>query len=503
MSDDRRDDALHVEWVDEPANAPDAAESARSASRQRAQRRRQAGGVAVVAALALVGAGMWHITHRPPPAPLVVTVGGRVVDDAAVALTRAEAVLSTYARAHHGVTSARTRCYFDRAAGRVKTDVGAHVFCGPVLFHGGSVTKPYLSYRLAMGPITSDGHVTMVAASSPDAATPNALPTGAHLERPDRRTPPKGADGLLAPPPAPVRLNYLTLVSTSAVPKLPAVPATSAMGARDAEVHLEASGRISALGSGMSAVGPAPGQALWAFKLVAYGTQSPFASTPTFASFGVSIDGSTPRPIPLNPYPSDGSNEQTAVVIASVPRTARKVDLVMADAGVSQSLSLLTGKPADDDIVLYQRPFGSRVANQSPSITVPATISDGARTLTTHVTVDLDSGSLDYFVPFGPGHASAANRVLLSIEVCLRSPDVIGQDNGYGNCHPYDSSDFTVTPTGGAPIHPRDYGGGFVAVDVSAHFTTGVVTLVGSENLGNQGILRFDKQVVLKIGFPR
>jgi len=301
----------------------------------------------------------------------------------------------------------------------------------------------------------------------------------------------------------PARPNLLTFVTPADVGRLPAVSAMSVIGSYNLQVALLASGRISSYGRGMDAVGAPSGQTLWAFKLQGLGIAPPFDPPPGSPYVGLSVDGGAPRRIQFTyTVNSDGNFEDTTILIAAVPRATRAVDLVVTDAGITQRMSLLTGKPADGNIVIYQRRPESRFSNPGQSVTIPATISGGGPTLRTHVNVDVENGSLDYFAPDGSVKASGVTRALLTFGVCLRSPDVIGQDNSAGACRSYESSDFSVTPTGGRPIRAHDYGHFFVAVDVSAYFTSGIVTLNGSENLGNGRVLRFDKPCVLRIAFP-
>ena len=497
-------DGLPIEWIDvpdDPSQAP--YPTSRSAVRRAPSQRRQFIFLLSAAAIAFAATATWYATRHVHKPALVVTLAGRPVDNAAAVIGHADAELAAFARTHHGTLSARSRCYFDRVGGHANTDVGEHLFCGPVLFHGGTSTAPYLRYLVAPdSDTTATRPIDLAAATTPDSTTPAALPPGAHLVRPDRRSPPPGADGLIPPPPAPAPDNVMAWMASADAPNLQAMPTTAIIGSLNIEVHLEASGQIASYGRGMDALSAPPGQTLHAFRLRLLGGEAvePADAPPLL---GLSIDGGALRPIPQNvDANSNGDpNGVSRVLVAAMPNTTRTVELVVTDAGITQRMSLLTGVIAPGNIRVLQRPYASRLAKPSPPVSIRATITGAGATRTTQLTVQLDNASLDYFAPYGSGRASGPTRALLSVAICLRSPDLIGQDNAAGACRPYDSADFSVTPTDEQPVRAHLYPGGFTAVDVPATFTTGTLTIRGSESLGDGTTLNL-QPCTLRIAFP-
>jgi hypothetical protein len=88
------------------------------------------------------------------------------------------------------------------------------------------------------------------------------------------------------------------------------------------------------------------------------------------------------------------------------------------------------------------------------------------------------------------------------LTLCYQSPQIRGQDDDLNGPRCFGSANLSVTPTGDAPIQARDYGGGAIAVDVPASFTSGVLTFRGPEDLGDGTTLRLSKPLSISFAIP-
>ena len=182
-------------------------------------------------------------------------------------IDQADEQFAAFVRANHGAASKHSGCFFDRPTGGARTAISADVFCGPVLFYGGVAPAMYLEYAVQAVTPPAKGQVRLEASARPVSATPDRLPEGAVLERPDHRKPPVGADGLVAPGPPPAAANAITIVTASDVPNLPAAPPTAIMGSENITVTLESSGYVRQYGRGLATRSAAPGTRLLGFEL--------------------------------------------------------------------------------------------------------------------------------------------------------------------------------------------------------------------------------------------
>jgi hypothetical protein len=456
-------------------------------------------GLVIVAAV--VASATWYFNRSDHG--LVVTTGGRAVGNSAEVLRGADAAFARYVRTHSGSVSARSRCYFDRVGGRSRTDVSPDLFCGPVLFYGGAAPALYLRYLLAASDTAANGHARLDVEPEPESAKPDRVPAAAHLERPDGRRPPAGADGLVAPPPAPAAAGTLVAVRQTDVPRLRAAPATSIIGGRDLQVALKASGVIPFYGRGVNARSAPRGGQLVAFRLELSQGDVLVQATSVPIALGLSIDGGPARPLPLSVDAFDidySAATTTWFVVAAVPARPRSVDLVVGDAGTVQRMSILTGSPAAGNIAVLSRPGSARYGRAIPVRTALAAITSGGTPSTAALEVAVSDPYLGYYSPYGPHDASGIDRALLNVAVTYHSPRFPCRG---AECYPaFEARNLTLVPTEGRALHAYDAGGGYEVFDVPASFRTGTLILAGSASPAESWTVTLVHPYRAPISFP-
>jgi hypothetical protein len=125
-------------------------------------------------------------------------------------------------------------CYFERAPGKHRDDVSSMFECGPVLSYASVPSGPWLSIPIA-SQAGSTGHVTLRVPTAVSLLT-SALPVGARLERPDRRTPPNGTGGLTVPVAPAGQPDLFARVSPNAMPQSTQAPQGALLGTYGATV---------------------------------------------------------------------------------------------------------------------------------------------------------------------------------------------------------------------------------------------------------------------------
>ena len=458
----------------------------------------QRGWVLIIALAVLAGVGWYAL--RPSP-PLVVTYMGIRVDNSAQLVTQGDAAFASYAHENHGAISAHSRCYFDRVGGAVRTDVSAALYCGPVLFYRGAAPALFLPFTLSPLGSTGGARITLMLTPTPTPGQPVNLRRGANLERPDGRSPPRGADGLNPPGPPPAPANLLVQVDRADLPTIQAIPHPALVGGLVFDFVLDASGFVAQYGRDASTKSAPAGQRLLAFALhVTDGEATGAAYQTGTPQVGLSVDDGAVRSLTLViPSQDNGQTDTTVYAVAAVSVGARSVDLVVSELDVTQRVSVLTGAPAPGNIEILQRPFADRLLNHAVNGTLIATVTSEGHTFTADVRVEVDGAYLGYFAQAGSWHANGPNRALLTVTVCFRatSPYLNGEP---GSCWPVGAGAVSFTPgSGGLPIRALDEGGD-ITFDVPASLTTGVLTIGGSGTA--EGVtVRFTGRLSARIAF--
>jgi hypothetical protein len=256
---------------------------------------------------------------------------------------------------------------------------------------------------------------------------------------------------------------------------VPTVPATSNgnfVGSRNVTVALSATGPIPHYGRGNAERSAPAGQRLLAFELILSGGEiNPI--TVANLDLGVSVDGGAVHrlPIPANVAVSGQD------FVAAIPRTATSVDLVVVDAGITQRMSLLTGKPGPDNLAVLQRT--DRIDGALDYAHAVATVDSNVR-FTAHLDVSFSSARLGYFTPYSL-HASGPSKALVYVDICYSSQDF----DDPTACHSFRGTDLTLKPKGGKAIVGRNASPNdddYVVFEVPASFSEGTLTVTGSEH---------------------
>lgn len=437
----------------------------------------------VAVAAAVGGVALWQV-RRDTAAHL--TWQGATIAHSSATLRAADTQLRELVRERHGVAAASSRCYFVQpgagssggmgAADAPASDVGPDLLCGPVLFYDGTPGQEYVSYALGVQP-RAGADVQLTPSGDPVTLVPAAPPPGSRLVRPDRRRPPDGASGLRVPVPPPAARDTFVAVSGADLPGLPPAPRGSVLGGRDAEVVLAASGTVTHYGVGAAERSTPPGRRLLAFELLlADGEVYPLRLSTL--QLGLSIDGGPPRPLPI----SSDVDRSGQFFVAAVPRDARRIDLVLTDAGLTQRISAVTGQPGAGNILVLRRT--ERMAGTLDLGSAVATVDDHGRVFTAHLSIRFEDSVLGYFTVFGT-RPPGPDRAFLYTDLCYYSDDFADSTT----CHNFRPSDLTLVPDNGRPIQarpvaPRDPDGGYPVFDVPANFTGGTVRVSGSETDG-------------------
>jgi hypothetical protein len=433
------------------------------------------GGIVVVLVVGLL-AGAYFAFLRGSNSKF--TYQGSAFQKPAVVLTNAETNLATIVTKRHGAKGSDTHCYFSvpttPASGAKKTDIANNIFCGPVLFVDGNAGKPFLQFPLSAS--KSSGKTVLTAAATPVSNDPVAAPSNATLERADGSKAPSGAGTVSVP--APPAADKDALVSAGiGTQSVPAAAKTAVMGTDSGAVALTKLGTVSRYGTGDDARSAPSGEKLIAFQTGPFQVDG-VAEDDLTSSAKISVDGGTGRAVP------DRSGTGAYTVVA-VPTSAKAVDLTLSSGGVAQSISLLTGKPAAGNIVVYARQNRSVVTPQTTTLTyafAPAvSFADGSSGTSEAATVTFNDADLSYTNSAGGTSVTASSpaNAILHISVTwsgTHDPGDFGFPPGL----------LTFTPTGGTAVAAVNTAGAdsiYNTFDVPGNVTTGTLTIGGSVSL--------------------
>ena len=394
------------------------------------------------------------------------TLAGVRVDRPGAVLAAADRQFLGYARARRGLVSPESRCYFDRVGTPAAADVGRTLYCGPVLFYGGTPAAPYLQFAVTATNIRD--RVALSAQPTPLDPLPGAVPATADLERTDHAQPPPDAGGLRAPVPPPAARDLFAALPGSDVPGVAIASPRAIMGGLGLTVAVEAVGAIDHFGQDADQHSAPPGQRLIAFETVLSDGEQPTLEARQL-TFGVRVDSGPVRPLPHAVLPFAVYGQW---FVLAVPVGARAVDLVFTDDGITQSVSLLTGEPAPGNVTVLQRT--DRVDSVVNAFDATAEIDDHGRVYRTTVTIEKDPAYLGFFGP--QGQHPAADRAYVQAHLCYRLA-------GSAQCPTLRAADMVLTPSGGRPIRGRNAGTAtapFDVVEVPATFTVGDLSPAGT-----------------------
>jgi len=452
--------------------------------------------VVVVAGLGVGGFFLFKSDSSPS-----FTFDGQAIDNPDQPLKQAGTTVESLVKARHGAKSDNTRCYYavpdQPAPDAKKTDIDHFAWCGPVVFIDGAADKQYLRFQLSSQPAKS-GKVAVTPSTQPTSDAPEAVPSSTNLKRPDNAHAPSGAGGLKVPPPPAAAPD--TLIATDVGKEaVPAAPSTAVIGGVNGGVTVTKLGPVKRYGTGDDARSTPDSHRLIAFQLDgALGNDGTPANLSRSAS--VSIDGGAARRLPV------GNADQYIVV--AVPNAAHAVDLVLADSGIRQTLSLLNGKPAASNIKVLARSHRvdtiGRTSNFTFTFSQPVVFPDGSSGSSQTGTLSVPSAQLYYTIPSKHAKASGPGRALLYIDVGYTVKESPGRDFGF------EPAMMTFTPSGKGPIRARNVASSGLIYDifeVPANLTSGTLRISGSfvstfANTGNKFRTTLAAPITVRVSFP-
>jgi len=489
----------HVEWIDD-ALGPDAPANVEVLDgRDRSLFLRLAVAVALIAAL--VAAGVWYASRPKQREPL--TFSGDKVANTVALISQADQLFTHFVHVNSGVTSAHAHCFFDRVGGKTSSDIANDLYCGPALFFQGKPPAMYLRYGLSPAQPPANGVVTLNVALTPELETPQALPAKAHLERPDGKKAPTGADGMVAPGPPAAPADAVLFVRDADVQGMTPAPDSAFVTGFSATVRLVASGYRTYYGLGAHSYSAAPGHRLFAFEIhVGDGDSQALNGGFDVPVLHVLVDGANPRLVPLIIEQDANGNNLPEFIVVSVPTGLHSLDLTIDDNGTNQSMSLLTGAPAATNIAVLKRSGQSRYVEINKGSVISARVTAGAATTHGTYPVELRNANLGYFVPGDTRHVPGLDRALLFVSVCSTALPLTDETGEPYSCFSLGPSELSLTPTGGSPISATVYGIDNYAFNVPATFTSGTLTVDGTRHLSNGSTVTITRPYTFTISFP-
>ncbi|HEU5269659.1 MAG TPA: hypothetical protein VFU36_07010, partial [Jatrophihabitans sp.] len=350
--------------------------------------------------------------------------------------------------------------------------------CGPVLFVDGDPGRPYLAFSLLASPAAGNRMRLTVASPDPDGSVADPRPDS-DLVRPDGKLPPVHYR-LRPPTPPPAVGDVLTTASTLGTRITPA-PASALMVGQRSGVRLVEYGFVNSYDWGDRARTAPAG-----YRLLAFATEPiPGELAAGSPDLSVRVDGNERGPLA----------ETSDYVVTAIPRHARRVELVLTDSGLKQSVSLLTGKPDPANPVVTVRSHDRQQLNIARAVRVRLQTSAGTGVLTGTLTVR--TVSLSYWA--ADGDCPRPDRAWLHIGALLQ---LEGDKQPYGT----EPALLTVTVPGvgvrRAANAAADPATGVDAVaDVPASMTGGSLTFAGSVQTG-KGTLTVLTPVTIAFRIP-
>jgi hypothetical protein len=331
--------------------------------------------------------------------------------------------------------------------------------------------------------------------------------------RPRLSAPPSTVSGTEVPAAIGDVLSRTTSISSA----LSAAPTGATLIARTAGVRLLAHGFIDHYGVGASARSAPPGRRLLAFTLEPRPGESMDAPR-TEPVLSIRIDGVERGPLVISKdylvaaipagisSSSAGSSSAGSSGSGSSGDGPDGVDLVLTEDGVRQSMSLLTGRPNGDRLLVCTRQHrwvGSATPDKGTpednprDVTMKVTRADGTSGMTSG-TITVESASLSYWaqnLSHPPDRRSAFLHVSANVKL---AGDKVGYGAEAALLH-LRLPDGTDVPAVNAAANPgEDIDDVF---KVPATFTTGTISYAGSisSGLGSQSVV---SPVTLPVSIP-
>ncbi len=352
----------------------------------RRRRRRLLVAVAAVAVL-VIGAGLtggWLLLHCDGTR---YNYQGKPVSHPAQVLATGEARVAALV-AHQPVARGRDdHCYFalpSSGPAATRRTVSSGIYCGPMKLVNSENDDQFLHYYLSPKP--AGKNVEFTVSDNPVSSDTETLPDGIVLQRPGGAKHTAASFGMISAPIAPpADQNAFVSVDRVGTQTSLKPPAAPQMAGYDGGVILETAASVGYYGHAGDARSAPAGQRLIAFTLKYHG---PNGGKLTDLDLGVSVNGAPLQPIP------DLSDSYAEKVIA-VPPAASSVNLVLRSKATTQEISLLTGKPAANNIVVLAR------QNQRDTLTIakdlPITFTVNGNSATTTMHVKITEADLEYY----------------------------------------------------------------------------------------------------------
>ncbi|MDQ1753028.1 MAG: hypothetical protein QOE71_4084 [Pseudonocardiales bacterium] len=317
-------------------------------------------------------------------------------------------------------------------------------------------------------------------------------------DRPRHSAPPSTVSGADAPAAIGDVLGRTTSISSP----LSAAPPGATLIARTAGVRLLAHGFIDHYGVGSAARSAPPGRRLLAFTLEPRpGEAADAPETEPVLSIRIGAVERGPLVISkdyLVAAVPTGITSSSAGSSSAASSSAGSdgVDLVLTEDGVRQSISLLTGRPNSDRLLVCTRlhrwvgsatPDKGTPADNPRDVTMKVTRADGTSGMTSG-TITVESASLSYWaqnLSHPPDRRSAFLHVSANVKL---AGDKVGYGAEAALLH-LRLPDGTVVPAVNAAANPgEDIDNVFT---VPATFTTGTISYAGSisSGLGSQSVV--------------
>lgn len=296
-------------------------------------------------------------------------------------------------------------------------------------------------------------------------------PTGEQARTPAASAGPAEGSEPTGPPPRAAAGTVVAAPGTS----IPTVDRPSAMGARNSGVRLARLGEVEVVGTGDEQLSAPEGGRLIAFRL-ADGPCERSCRSWSEVGLRVAVDGRQER-LPTR------TGSDTFVV--AVPAGEQDVELLMKADGVTQSLSLVTGRPGRDNIAVLSR--SGRVDRVGQTFTLLERTSQafdygGTVTDTVPRTVTMTRAELTYFTEHG--RPSSPGSAFLRVRANYRIPYA---DEAYG----FDVRELTFVARDGTTYRARDLddGPGVSAMfEVPANLQGGVLRFGGTYATSSDGL---------------
>jgi hypothetical protein len=411
------------------------------------------------------------------------TFDGRPIEHPDRVLAAAEATVQAAIADKPNVHTADTHCFFavphQVGGGRRLPNVDRTAYCAPVLLVDSLTGQPFI--RVGLHGQTHGKGERVTVDGLPSSLATVAFPAGTDLIRPDGRQLAASITDLKPPIPPPAPANVFVTADALGTSSAALADLPTQMGGFEGGLSLTHAGQVQRYGSGAAARSAPVGQRLLAFAVnISY---SGSGAKPPTLDWGVAVDGGALRPAP-RPTASG------LYRVIAVPTTAHTVDLVLRSREITQTLSLLTGRPGLQNLAVLARKNWLDPVRKVGDVTLLYAGADSPQPSRAHITV---SGAfLEYWAGGAATDKHPQRRDHAYLDVGITYTQTInGRTRGPFAFPP---GLLTLTRHGGLAAHPIDLAAGIPALrskiynvfDVPAQFTTGAITIGGTMHIDDQ-----------------